>query len=112
CQLGHVISCAQSQLITDHQGTDDQCSPSSATCQCPSAPCVSAHQCLVPVPISATSMPHISAHLSCLSVSPISGSQCHLSIPISVTYQCRISVPVSAAYQCVSVLPISACQCR
>ncbi|CAI9532334.1 unnamed protein product [Staurois parvus] len=40
-------------IYTDHQGSDDQCSPSSATCQCPS-------------------MPHISAHLSCLSVSPIS----------------------------------------
>ncbi|CAI9558597.1 unnamed protein product, partial [Staurois parvus] len=73
CRLGHVISCVQSQLITDHQGTDDQCSPSSATCQCPSVPYVSAHQCLVPVPISATYqclpvhiMPHISAHLSCL----------------------------------------------
>ncbi|CAI9561482.1 unnamed protein product, partial [Staurois parvus] len=38
-----------------------------ATCQCPSVP----HQCHISVPISATSMPHISAHLSCLSVSPI-----------------------------------------
>ncbi|CAI9610578.1 unnamed protein product, partial [Staurois parvus] len=86
-------------MYTGHQGTDDQCSPSSATCQCPSVPCVSAHPCLVPVPISATSMPHISAyqctsmphisaHLSCLSVSPISVSQCHLSVlPISATYQ-------------------------
>ncbi|CAI9544790.1 unnamed protein product, partial [Staurois parvus] len=45
----------------------------------------------MPVPISATSMPHISAyqctsmphisvHLNCLSVSPISASQCHLSV--------------------------------
>ncbi|CAI9534193.1 unnamed protein product, partial [Staurois parvus] len=41
-------------------------------------------------PASATSMPHISAHLSCLSVSPISASQCHLSVlPISDTYQCQ-----------------------
>ncbi|CAI9555478.1 unnamed protein product, partial [Staurois parvus] len=136
CRLGHVISCVQSQLITwdmyiDHQGTDDQCSPSSATCQSPSVPAVSADQCHVPVPISATSMPHISAyqctsmphisaHLSCLSVSSISASQCHLSMPSSATYQCcqpvppisasqcRISVPVSAAYQCASVPPISA----
>ncbi|CAI9537890.1 unnamed protein product [Staurois parvus] len=53
-------------------GTDDQCSPSSATCQCPSVPScqcssvphISVYQC--------TPMPHISAHLSCLSVSPIS----------------------------------------
>ncbi|CAI9595480.1 unnamed protein product, partial [Staurois parvus] len=67
CRLGHVISRVQSQLITwgmyiDHQGTDDQCAlmisvaPAAPTCQClvPSVPCVSAHQCLVPVPISAT----------------------------------------------------------
>ncbi|CAI9531920.1 unnamed protein product, partial [Staurois parvus] len=64
-----------------------------ATCQCSSVP----HQCH----INATSMPHISAHLSCLSVSPISASQCHLSMPVNVTYQC-----------CQSVLPISASQCR
>ncbi|CAI9612072.1 unnamed protein product, partial [Staurois parvus] len=43
-----------------------------ATCQCPSVP----H-------FSATSMPHINAHLSCLSVSPISASQWHLSMPVS-----------------------------
>ncbi|CAI9585620.1 unnamed protein product, partial [Staurois parvus] len=81
-QLGHVISCVQSQLITwdmytDHQGTDDQCAlmisvapavPAvsvhqcqlsvsiSASCQCPSVPHISAYQC--------TSMQHISAHLS------------------------------------------------
>ncbi|CAI9539260.1 unnamed protein product, partial [Staurois parvus] len=80
----------------------------------PEVPPVSAHQCHVPVPISATcqcpsvpyqctSMPHISAHLSCLSMSPISASQCHLSMPISATYQCCQSVPVSVAYQCASV---------
>ncbi|CAI9533898.1 unnamed protein product [Staurois parvus] len=45
-----------------------------ATCQCSSVP----H-------FSATSMPHISAHLSCLSVLPTSASQCHLSMPISAT---------------------------
>ncbi|CAI9547761.1 unnamed protein product, partial [Staurois parvus] len=54
------------------------------TCQCPSVP----HRCHILVPISATSIPHISAHLSCLSVSPISASQCHLSMPVSATYQC------------------------
>ncbi|CAI9563134.1 unnamed protein product, partial [Staurois parvus] len=82
-------------MYTDHQGPDDQWRPSSATCQVSiSDSC----QCLVPVPISATSMPHISAHqctsmphisahLSCLSVPPISASQCHLSMPISATYQ-------------------------
>ncbi|CAI9619158.1 unnamed protein product [Staurois parvus] len=66
--------------------------PISAT----SMPHISAYQC--------TSMPHISAHLSCLSVSPISASQCHLSVlpimpPISAS-QCRLSVlPISAIYQ-------------
>ncbi|CAI9579203.1 unnamed protein product [Staurois parvus] len=47
-------------------------------------PHISAYQC--------TSMPHISAHVSCLSVSPISANanQCHLSVlPISATYQCH-----------------------
>ncbi|CAI9608947.1 unnamed protein product [Staurois parvus] len=64
-------------------------------------PAVSAHQCHLPVPISAssmphisayqcTSLPHISAHLSCLSVPTISASQCHLSMPvISAAYQCH-----------------------
>ncbi|CAI9624201.1 unnamed protein product, partial [Staurois parvus] len=64
----------------------------------PAVPPVKAHQCQLSVPISATSMPHISAHLSCLSVSSISASQCHLSMPISVTYQCSQSVqPISAS---------------
>ncbi|CAI9588995.1 unnamed protein product, partial [Staurois parvus] len=68
----------------------------------PSVPPVSVHNCHLSVPINATyqcpsghinatyqctSMPHISAHQSCLSV---------------------LSVPVSAAYQCPSVSPISA----
>ncbi|CAI9617439.1 unnamed protein product, partial [Staurois parvus] len=54
--------------------------PISAT----SMPHISAYQC--------TSMPHISAHLSCLSVSSISASQCHLSMPNIDAYQCQ-SVP-------------------
>ncbi|CAI9588711.1 unnamed protein product, partial [Staurois parvus] len=53
CQLCHVISCVQSQLITS-----------------PAVPPVSAHQCQLSVPISATcqcpSVPH----------------QCHISVPI------------------------------
>ncbi|CAI9564424.1 unnamed protein product [Staurois parvus] len=68
----------------------------------PSMPAVSAHQCHLPVPISATSMPYISAyqctsmpnisaHLSCLSVPPNSASQCHLSVP---------SVPPISAHHC------------
>ncbi|CAI9602342.1 unnamed protein product [Staurois parvus] len=51
----------------------------------------------MPVPISAyqcTSMPHISAHLSCLSMSPINANQCRQSVP-----------PISAAYQCPSLQP-------
>ncbi|CAI9537628.1 unnamed protein product, partial [Staurois parvus] len=109
CRLSHVISCVQSQLITDHQGTDDQCALMISVN--PEVPPVSAHQCHVPVPISATSMPHISAyqctsmphirvHMSCLSMSPISASQCHLSMPISATYQCCQSVPPTSASQC------------
>ncbi|CAI9594478.1 unnamed protein product, partial [Staurois parvus] len=54
-------------------------------------PHISVYQC--------TSMPHISAHLSCLSVSPISASLCHLSMPISATYQCCQSVPPISASQ-------------
>ncbi|CAI9582136.1 unnamed protein product [Staurois parvus] len=65
-------------------------------------PHISAYQC--------TSMPHISAHLSCLSVSPISASQCHLSMPVSATHQCcQSSVPPISAHQCcLSVPPNSA----
>ncbi|CAI9581788.1 unnamed protein product, partial [Staurois parvus] len=105
-RLDHAISCVQSQLIaspverrasnwhsTERTCTlvlcpNDQCSPSSATCQCPTMSAVSAHQCHLLVPISATSMPHISAHLSCLSVPLISASQCHLSMPVGAAYQC------------------------
>ncbi|CAI9555629.1 unnamed protein product [Staurois parvus] len=82
-------------MYTDYQSTDDHCALMISVA--PAVPPVSVHQCLVPVFISATSMPHISAHLSCLSVSPISASQCHLSMPISAANQCRLSVPVSAA---------------
>ncbi|CAI9603514.1 unnamed protein product, partial [Staurois parvus] len=64
-------------IYTDHQGTDqcpdDQCSPISATCQCPLMSPVSANQC--------TSMPHISAN------------QCHISMPTSA-HKCHISVPI------------------
>ncbi|CAI9580132.1 unnamed protein product [Staurois parvus] len=63
----HVISCVQSQLnawdmYTDHQGTDDQCAR--MICVAPVLPPVSVHQCHLPVPISATSMPHINAYQS------------------------------------------------
>ncbi|CAI9532037.1 unnamed protein product, partial [Staurois parvus] len=117
-------------MCTDHQSTEDQCVL--MICVAPAVPPVSVHQCQLSVLIhatcqcpsvphfSATSMPHISAHLSCLSVSPISGSQCHLSVPVSAAYQCQsvppisvhqcsLSVPVSAAYQCP---PNSASQCH
>ncbi|CAI9581123.1 unnamed protein product [Staurois parvus] len=97
-------------MYTDHQGTDDQCALMISVA--PEVPPVSAHQCHVPVPISATSMPHISAYLSCLSMSPISASQCHLSMPISATYQCYQSVPPISASQCRLSVRISASQCR
>ncbi|CAI9541054.1 unnamed protein product, partial [Staurois parvus] len=82
-QLSHVISCVQSQLITDHQGTDDQCALMISVAPVPP---VSVHQCQLSVPISAyqcTSMPH----------------QCTSELPFSVTYharQCHLTVPVSA----------------
>ncbi|CAI9544120.1 unnamed protein product, partial [Staurois parvus] len=63
CRLSHVISCVQSQLITDHQSTDDQCAL--MICVAPAAPPVSVHQCQLSVLIHATcqcpSVPHISA---------------------------------------------------
>ncbi|CAI9599758.1 unnamed protein product, partial [Staurois parvus] len=86
-------------MYTDHQGTDDQCALMISVA--PAVPPVSVHQCQLSVLINATcqcpSVPHISAHLSCLSVSPISASHCHLSMPVSTTYQCHICVlPFSA----------------
>ncbi|CAI9588763.1 unnamed protein product, partial [Staurois parvus] len=42
------------------------------------------------------SMPHISAHLSCLSVPPISASQCRLSVPVSAIYLCPSVPPISS----------------
>ncbi|CAI9545338.1 unnamed protein product, partial [Staurois parvus] len=110
-------------MYTDHQGTDDQCALMISVA--PAVPPVSVHQCHLSVPISdtsmphisayqCTSMPHISAHLSCLSVSPISVSttyQCQ-SVPPINTNQCRLSVPVSTTYQCASVPPNNASQCH
>ncbi|CAI9624582.1 unnamed protein product, partial [Staurois parvus] len=94
-------------MYTDHQGTDDQCALMISVA--PAAPPDSVHQCQQSVPhISAyqcTSMPHISAHLSCLSVPPISASQCHLSVPVSAAYQCQ-SVPNSAGQYHLTV-PVS-----
>ncbi|CAI9603977.1 unnamed protein product, partial [Staurois parvus] len=88
--LAHVISCVQSQLIawdmyTDLQGTEHQC-------VAPAVPSVSANQCQLSVPISASSMPHISAY--------------------HATYQCPSELPFSATYQCQSVPPINASQCH
>ncbi|CAI9576148.1 unnamed protein product, partial [Staurois parvus] len=58
-------------------------------------PPVSVHQCKLPKPISATSMPHISQML------PISDHQCCLSVPpISAAYQCQSVPPISAIYEC------------
>ncbi|CAI9538654.1 unnamed protein product [Staurois parvus] len=96
----------------------------------PAVPPVSVHQCQLSVLIHATcqfpSVPHISAHLSCLSVSPISASQCHPSVPymsaalrcptvmpvnahqcnlLVPPHQCHLPVSISAAYQCLSLQP-------
>ncbi|CAI9614854.1 unnamed protein product, partial [Staurois parvus] len=57
----------------------------------------------MPVPISATSMPHISAHLSCPSVQPTSASSsvpptsASSSVPPISAHQYSLSVPISAA---------------
>ncbi|CAI9605369.1 unnamed protein product [Staurois parvus] len=51
CRLGHVITCVQLQLITDHQSTDDQCAL--MICVAPAVPPVSVHQCHISVPTSA-----------------------------------------------------------
>ncbi|CAI9576739.1 unnamed protein product, partial [Staurois parvus] len=79
CQLGHVLSCVQSQPITDHQGTEDQCALMISVV--PAVQPVSVHQFLVSVLISAScqcpSVPH----------------QCHISVPTSA-HQCHISVPI------------------
>ncbi|CAI9613461.1 unnamed protein product, partial [Staurois parvus] len=79
CWLGHAISCVQSQLIADHQGTDDQCAL--MICVAPAVPPVSVHQCQLSVLIHTTcqcpSVPH----------------NCHISVPTSA-HQCHISVPV------------------
>ncbi|CAI9608940.1 unnamed protein product [Staurois parvus] len=78
----------------------------------PAVPPVSIHQCHVSVLIHATcqcpSVPHFSAHRSCLSVPPISAAnQCHLSVPVSLAYQCA-SVPPNSASQCRLTVPVSA----
>ncbi|CAI9595952.1 unnamed protein product, partial [Staurois parvus] len=65
----------------------------------PAVPPVSVHQCLVSVPISATSMPHISAY------------QC-TSMPHISAYQCTSMPHISAQLSCLSVSPISASQCH
>ncbi|CAI9602118.1 unnamed protein product [Staurois parvus] len=40
-----LLTLTARDIYTDHRGTDDQCSPINATCQCPSMPPVSTHQC-------------------------------------------------------------------
>ncbi|CAI9558229.1 unnamed protein product [Staurois parvus] len=87
-------------MYTDHQSTDEQCALMISVA--PVVPPVSVHQCSsVPreVPISATSMPHISA-FQCISIPHISA---HLSCLFSVTHQCQsvphLSMPISATYQ-------------
>ncbi|CAI9583992.1 unnamed protein product [Staurois parvus] len=62
CQLGHVISCVQSQLITSVP-------PVSVHLSCLSVPPISASQCRLSVPVSVTHQCH-------LSVLPVSAHQC------------------------------------
>ncbi|CAI9590556.1 unnamed protein product, partial [Staurois parvus] len=91
-------------MYTDHQSTDDQCAL--MICVAPAAP-VSVHQCQLSVPIYATcqcpSVPHFSAHQCHLNAT----YQCPSELPFSVTHQCQL-VPHINASQChLSVLPIS-----
>ncbi|CAI9563850.1 unnamed protein product, partial [Staurois parvus] len=60
----------------------------SATCQCPSVPHASAHQC------------QINATYQCIPVH------------INATYQCPSELPFNVTHQCQSVLPINANQCH
>ncbi|CAI9562193.1 unnamed protein product, partial [Staurois parvus] len=98
CRLGHLISCVQSQLITDHQGTDDQCALMISVA--PAVPPVSVHQCLMSVLISASyqcpSVPHIISAYQCTSMPHY---QCPSELPFSVTHQCQ-SMPPTSVHQC------------
>ncbi|CAI9567191.1 unnamed protein product [Staurois parvus] len=91
-------------MYTDHQGTDDQCALMISVA--PAVPCVSAHQCLVPVPVP------IKATYHCLLVHINATYQCPSELPFSATYQCCLSVPcIGDAFQCPSVMPVNAHQC-
>ncbi|CAI9559161.1 unnamed protein product [Staurois parvus] len=64
---------------------------------CLSVSPISASQCHLSMPVSATYQCHV--------------HQCRISVPISVAYQCQSVPPISATYQChLSVLPFSAHQ--
>ncbi|CAI9556212.1 unnamed protein product, partial [Staurois parvus] len=93
-------SAQRGDMYTDHQSTDDQCSPSSGTCQCPSVPRASVHQC------------HINATYQCLPVHINATYQCPSELPFSVTHQCQSVLSINAYQCCQSVPPISASQCR
>ncbi|CAI9581534.1 unnamed protein product, partial [Staurois parvus] len=72
-----------------------------ATYHCLSVSPISASQCHLSMPISATyqccqSVPHISAAYQCPSVMPVNAHQCHLPVP---PHQCP-SVPPISAHQC------------
>ncbi|CAI9549904.1 unnamed protein product [Staurois parvus] len=75
----YTRKCRLSAFLSSRAGTDDQCALMISVA--PEVPPVSAHQCHVPVPISAT--------CQCLSVP----HQCHISVHTSA-HQCHISVPI------------------
>ncbi|CAI9597474.1 unnamed protein product [Staurois parvus] len=82
-------------MYTDHQGTGDQCALMISVA--PEVPPVSAHQCHVPVPISATCQCPISATYQRIPVHINATYQCPSELPFNVANQCHLSVPVSAA---------------
>ncbi|CAI9601301.1 unnamed protein product, partial [Staurois parvus] len=107
CCLGHVISCVQSQLITDHQGTDDQCALMISVA--PAVPPVKVHQCQLSVPISASAYQcHINATYQCIPVHINATYQCPSELPYSVIHQCQSVPPISADNQCCLSVPVSA----
>ncbi|CAI9574002.1 unnamed protein product [Staurois parvus] len=65
------------------QRGDRRCAVS-ATCQCPSVPRASAHQCHISVPTSAHNATY----------------KCPSELTFSVAHQCQSVSPISAAYQC------------
>ncbi|CAI9548241.1 unnamed protein product, partial [Staurois parvus] len=95
-------SCDQLCPITDHQGTDDQCALMISVAS--EVPPVSAHQCHMPAPISAT--------CQCTHQCLINATYQCIPVHINATYQCPSELPFNVTHQCQSVPPSNANQCH